>query len=169
MVILILKLYNIYMKKLITLLSAVAMSALLLTGCASLGTNSTYNAAAERALITTAAATGTELALTPPTGNPQDALYFIGAEQALASLSSGTNQVTITTVEAALKEAGVTNVIVASAIENAITLGDSLIQANAGTNQPAQIVAAQQVAGDVAAGIQQGLTLVGRATLHKKK
>jgi hypothetical protein len=156
------------MKKILSLLSVMALAAFLFVGCASTGGGNAYNAAAEHALITTAAATGTELALTPPTGNPQYALYFVGAQQALSSISSGTNQVSITTVEAALKEAGVTNVIVASAIENAISMGDALIQASAGTNQNAQFVAAQQVAGDVAAGIQQGLTLSGRATLHKK-
>lgn len=156
------------MKKIISMLSVVALAAFLFVGCATNSSpNNGYNQAAEEALITTAAATGTEIALTPPTGNPQYALYFVGAEQALGSISSGTNEVSVTTVEAALQQAGVTNAIVASAIENAITMGDELIQATAGTNQNAQVTAARLVAGDVSAGIKQGLTLTGRATLHK--
>ena len=155
------------MKKLISLASVMALVAFLFVGCAS--APSGQNAASEHALVTMAAATGTELALTPPTGKPEHALYFVGAQQALATIATGTNEVSITTVETALEAAGVTNAIVASAIENAITLGDSLIAANSGTNQAVQIQQARLVAGDVANGISQGLTLSGRNTLHKKK
>jgi len=151
------------MKKILTSLSVIALAGLLFVGCST--TNSINNNAAEQALITTAAATGTEITLQQ---DPQYTLYFVGAEQALASIASGTNEVSVTTVESALDKAGVTNAIIATAIENAITLGDDFIKQSAGTNASAQFVAAQQVAGDVATGIQQGLALSGKATLKKK-
>lgn len=154
------------MKKILQLLSVMVLSAMLFVGCAT--APSGQNANAEHAFIQMAAATGTQLALTPPTGKPEYALYFVGAEQALSTIATGTNQVSVTTIEAALNAAGVTNPIVAGAIQNAITLGDALISDNAGTNQVAQIEAAKAVAGDVAIGIKQGLALTGRQTLKKK-
>ena len=154
------------MKKILQLLSVMVLSAMLFVGCAT--APSGQNGAAQHALIQMAAATGTQLALTPPTGKPEYALYFIGAEQALSTLATGTNSVSITTVEAALGASGVTNPIVAGAIVNAISLGDQLIVSNAGTNQVAQIESAKSVANDVAIGIKQGLTFAGYQTLKKK-
>lgn len=156
------------MKKIISLLSVVVLSAMLFIGCQSTGNNSNQQQQVQVALaaVQLAATTGTELELQ---SNPQYAIYFLGAEQALQTFSSGTNAVTVTTVESALQAAGVTNVVVASSITEAITLGDQLIVAQAGTNTTSQLVIAQEVCGAAAAGIKDGLTATGRATLHKKK
>jgi len=150
-----------YMKKLIVSVSIVAMTAFAFVGCS---TTSSSNNATELAAITLAASTGTELAIQ---SKPANAVYFVGAEQALQTLATGTNAVTISTIEVGLQSAGVTNIVIADSIANAIQLGDSLIAANTSTNTPAQLVAVQQVAGAVANGIQQGLTLSGLATLKK--
>ena len=151
------------MKQIISLLSVIVISAFLFTGCAT--QSSGPNVAAQHALIQMAAATGTQIAITPPTGKPEYTLYFVGASEALSTISTGTNEVSATTIEAALNAGGVTNPIVSLAIQNAITLGNALIQANAGTNQPAQLIAAKEVAGDVAIGIKQGLSLTAYSTL----
>lgn len=154
------------MKQALKLLSVLILSVTMFVGCAT--SPSANNSAALNAAITLAASTGTELALTPPNGKPANAIYFVGAEQALNTVSSGTNAVTVTTVEAALQAAGVTNAIIASSIEEAVSLGDALIVSNAGTNESEQVIEAQVVAGDIATGIQQGLSLAGVQTLKKK-
>ena len=150
------------MKKILSLFAIIALSVSCFIGCTTTGGN---NIPAENALITAAASTGTELALQ---SQPKDAIYFIGAAQALQTVSTGSNAVTVATVEAALQTAGVTNVVVASAIENAITIGDSFIQNAGGTNSSAQFATLQVVCGDIATGIQQGLALSGHTTLKKK-
>jgi hypothetical protein len=148
------------MKKLITTLSIATVSALILAGCA----NTPQTNTAELAAITLAATTGTELDLQ---SRPQDTIYFVGAEQVLKTLSTGTDSVSISTIEVALQSAGVTNVIVASSISEAITLGDSLIGQNT-TNTSAQLIAFQQVDGAIATGISNGLSAMGKATLKRK-
>ena len=148
------------MKKLITTLSIATVSALILAGCA----NTPQTNTAELAAITLAATTGTELDLQ---ARPQDTIYFVGAGQVLQTFSTGTNAVSISSIEAGLQSAGVTNIVVASAISEAITLGDSLIGQNT-TNTSAQLIAFQQVSGAIATGIQNGVGAVGKSTLKRK-
>lgn len=153
------------MKKILSLVAVVGLSLTLLTGCVTNG-NTSNNVAAEHALITLAASTGTEIDLQ---NRPQDAIYFVGAEQALGTLGTGTDQITASTVQSALNDAGVTNPIVASAITEAISLGNTFIVNSAGTNAPAALVATKAVCVDISTGIHQGLVLSGRATVHKSK
>lgn len=142
------------------LIIATILSLSLFVGCSTTNTVTPT----DQALITLAAATGTELAVQ---NNPTYTPYFLGAEQVLLSISTGTNTISATTVEAALATGGVTNVAVASAITEAIQLGDSYIVANAGTNTSLQVTELRLVCGDVGAGIQQGLALVSQTTLKK--
>ncbi len=152
------------MKKFFYSISAVVLAAVLFVGCAGFPTPNSNNLPAELALTQAAACTGTQLTLQ---SQPQDAIYFIGAEQALRTVASGTNAITVTTVSAGLTAAGVTNPIVATAIVEAISIGDAYISGST-TNTSAQFVLAQQFCGATADGIHQGLVLAGRATIHKK-
>ena len=146
-----------------SIITTILALTLFFVGCSTNNTSNNPVTPTDQALITLAAATGTELAVQ---NNPSYTPYFLGAEQVLLSISTGTNAISATTVEAALTSGGVTNVAVASAITEAIQLGDSYITSNtSGTNTSLQIVELRIVCGDVGAGIQQGLALAGKVTI----
>lgn len=147
--------------KIISLFTA-GLLTLSLVACS---TTSTGPTPTEDAVIQLAAATSVELTVQK---NPSYLVYFVGAEDVLASVATGTNAVTASTIELMLTLNGVTNPVVALALDQCLTLADGYIASKSGTNTTTSIVAIKQVAGDVATGIGEGLSLAGKATLKKK-
>ena len=139
------------MKKIITLLSLLAV--LGVTGCASTGSTPSPGTqlALTQAAVTGAAAAGTAYELSQ---DPTTLPYFQAGEQTLTSLATGTNALSLDALKAALNTAGQSNVVITVAIDNALNLANIYINST-GSNA----VPVQAVAGWLATGIQQGIAL----------
>lgn len=144
------------MKKINMIAVLVTIIALLGNGCAT--NNNSNDAAIEQAAIISAASLGTQVYLQK---NPKSVAYFVGAEEVLNTIATGTNSVTLATVEAALAASGTTNVnpVVTVAITDALNLADAYIN-NSGTNNTStQLQSLKSVSGWIATGLGQGVQL----------
>jgi hypothetical protein len=116
------------------------------TGCSTTAPNNATTMAA----ITVATAIGAQTYIQ---SNPKTLPDFVVAEQALYTISTGTNDVTVNSVETALKaNGGNVNPVVSIAIVDGINLADSYLQ-NSGTNS----AAIKQVSFAVATGLAQAV------------
>lgn len=144
------------MKKTIITTAVAICVAFALVGCSTTPTQQQVQT--EQVLITSAAELGTQIDLSK---NPKDAPYFVVAEQVLNTISTSTNQVTVSSVEAALAASGNTNVdpLVTAAIVNGLNIADAFIQ-NSGTNGIVQSAALKSASGWIATGISEGLQTI---------
>jgi hypothetical protein len=141
-----------YFNKFILGLALVA-SLFLGVGCA---TGPQINPALEQAGITTAAAVGTQIAITPPTGNAANIPYFKAGESALNVLSGETNQLSIADITAALDKAIGNNQYANLIAPLVLNILNADLQ-NTGTNSVVQNQQLRDACGWIATGIGEGL------------
>ena len=141
-----------YMNKLTKL--TIALSAIIIAGCSTLN-----NVAVQQGKVVAVTATGTEVELQQ---NPNQTPYFVAAEQVLNTIGTGTNDVSVSTVEALLQSEGETNPIVNLAIADGLGIADAYVSSVLSTNatQSATNTTVKTVCLWISQGISQGVNAV---------